>query len=297
MSAQQLKTLVDLIRSSPPLGDGEVEAMRAAVEGMGAMLPVDPETAFEPTPIGAAPAEWASARGVDPARAVLYLHGGGYVSGSIAAYRSLAARLSRAAAARVLSVEYRLAPEHRFPAALDDALAAYDGLLEAGFRPGRIVVAGDSAGGGLAAALLLAIRDRGRPAPAGAALLSPLLDLAATGETMITNAAVDPMVSMSNARLSVARYLGPDGDPRNPLASPLYADLAGLPPLLIQVGSAECLLDDSRRFADRAQKAGVAVDLEVWDDMIHVWQVFAPMLDEGQSAIETIGRFVRAKAG
>ena len=168
-------------------------------------------------------------------------------------------------------------------------------MLDAGFRPGRIIVAGDSAGGGLAAALLVALRDRGRPAPAGAALLSPLLDLAATGETMITNAAVDPMVSLSNARLNVARYLGPDGDPRNPLASPLYADLAGLPPLLIQVGSAECLLDDSRRFADRAQRAGVAVDLEIWDDMIHVWHVFAPMLDEGQWAIDAIGKFARAK--
>lgn len=297
MSAQQLQTLIDLIRSSPPLGDGDVAAMRASAEAMGAMLPVDPQVVLEPAPIGTAPAEWASAPGANPARAVLYLHGGGYASGSIAVYRSLSARLSRASAAKVLTVEYRLAPEHPFPAGLDDALAAYDGLLQAGFAPERIVVAGDSAGGGLAAALLLVIRDRGRPAPAGAVLLSPLLDLAATGESMITKAADDPMVSAGNVRATAARYLGPDGDPRRPLASPLYADLKGLPPLLIQVGTAECLLDDARRFADRARDAGVVVDLEVWDDMIHVWQVFAAILDEGQSAIDAIGRFVQAKAG
>jgi monoterpene epsilon-lactone hydrolase len=297
MSAQQLQTLIDLIRSSPPLGDGDVAAMRASAEAMGAMLPVDPQVVLEPAPIGTAPAEWASAPEADPARAVLYLHGGGYASGSIAVYRSLSARLSRASAAKVLTVEYRLAPEHPFPAGLDDALAAYDGLLQAGFAPERIVVAGDSAGGGLAAALLLVIRDCGRPAPAGAVLLSPLLDLAATGESMITKAAEDPMVSAANVRATAARYLGPDGDLRSPLASPLYADLKGLPPLLIQVGTAECLLDDARRFADRARDAGVVVDLEVWDDMIHVWQVFAAILDEGQSAIDAIGRFVQAKAG
>jgi len=295
MSVEQLETLIHLIRSSPPLGDGEIEARRAAIEAMGAMLPADPEARFEPAAIGATPAEWVSVPSADPDRIVLYLHGGGFVTGSPTAYRSLTSRLSRAAAARVLAVDYRLAPEHLFPAALDDALAAYDGLLGADFRPERIVVAGDSAGGGLTASLLLTLRDRGRPAPAGWVLLSPLLDLAATGETMVTKVAIDPMVSPENVRQGAARYLGPDADPRNPLASPLYADLADLPPLLIQVGTAECLLDDARRFAARAREAGVTVDLEIWDEMIHVWQAFAPMLDEGQAAIEAIGRFVLSK--
>lgn len=294
MSIEQLEGLVGLIRSSPPLGDGDVATMRAAAEGMGAMLPVDPEVVFTTVDIGSIPAEWADAPGADASGVVLYLHGGGYVSGSIAVYRSLAGRLSRAAGARVLVVDYRLAPEHPFPAAIEDAAAAYRWLLQQGFGPGRIAIAGDSAGGGLAAATLLSIRDADLPVPAAAVLMSPMLDLEATGDSMDTKASEDPMVQRANVLLGAIRYLN-GADPRTPLASPLYGDLARLPPILIQVGTAECLLDDSRRFAARARQAGVQVSLEEWERMIHVWQVFAPMLDEGQQAIDRIGEFLRER--
>jgi acetyl esterase/lipase len=294
MSIEQLERLVGLIRSSPPLGDGDVAAIREATEAMGAMLPVDPETGFTAVEIGPIRAEWADAPNADAARALLYLHGGGYVSGSIAVYRSLAARLSLATGARVLVVDYRLAPEHPFPAAIEDAVRAYQWLLGLGFEPGRIAIAGDSAGGGLAAATLLSIRDAGLAGPAAAVLMSPMLDLEATGESMTTKAGEDPMVQRTNVLLSAKRYL--DGaDPRSPLASPLYGDLARLPPVLIQVGTAECLLDDSRRFAARARQAGVRVSIEEWEHMIHVWQLFAPMLDEGRQAIDRIGEFVRER--
>ena len=291
MSVEQLENLVALIRSGPPLGSGDVAGMRAAAEGMGQLLPIDPEVSFSPVDAGSVPAEWADAPGVDGAHVLLYLHGGGYVSGSIPAYRSLAARLSRAAKARVLLVDYRLAPEHPFPAAVDDAVAAYEWLLARGFLAKHIAVVGDSAGGGLAAALLLSLRDNLLPTPLAGVLISPMVDLEATGETMTTKAAEDPMVQRENVFLCAQRYLG-GADPRTPLASPLHGDLSGLPPLLIQVGTAECLLDDARRLAERARAAGVNVTLEPWDRMIHVWHLFAPMLDEGQQAIDRIGAFL-----
>jgi len=292
MSIEQLDHLVGLIRSRPPLGDGDVAEMRAALEGMGAMLPVDPEARFSAVEIDSLRAEWADAPEADPARAVLYLHGGGYVAGSVAAYRSLTARLSRAASARVLVPGYRLAPEHPFPAAIEDSVAAYRWLLQQGYGPKSVAVAGDSAGGGLAVATLLSIREAELARPAAGVLLSPLLDLEATGESMTTKAGEDPIVEPANVLLNRTRYLN-GADPRSPLASPLYADLAGLPPLLIQVGTSECLLDDSRRFAARAREAAVEVQIEEWERMIHVWQAFAPMLDEGQQAIDRIGAFLR----
>jgi len=293
MSQQQLNDLIALIKSSPPLANPDVGAMRAAAEGMGQMLPVDPEAQFTPLRIGRIPAEWASAPGSDDRRVVLYLHGGGYVSGSIASYRSLSARIARAAASRVLTIDYRLAPEHPFPAAVDDAVAAYRWLLDNDVNPACIALAGDSAGGGLTAATLVAIRDAGLPRPAAGVLMSPLVDLEGTGESMVTKAAEDPIVQKANVAI-VRLYLN-GADPRTPLAAPLYANLDGLPPLLIQVGTAECLLDDSTRFAERARAAGVDVTLEQWDKMIHVWQLFAPLLDEGQQAIDAVGTFVKAR--
>jgi len=215
------------------------------------------------------------------------------VSGSIATHRALVARLSRAAQSRVLAIDYRLAPEHPFPAAGEDAIEAYQWLVDRGTNPARIIVAGDSAGGGLAVSTLVAIRDAGLPLPAAGVLLSPMVDLEATGESMTSKAAEDPMVKKALIGPIVRLYLN-DQDPRTPLASPLYADLAGLPPLLIQVGTAEVLLDDSTRLAERATKAGVKVKLDQWQNMIHVWQLFASILDEGQQAIDRIGEFVRA---
>ncbi|MBV8138014.1 MAG: alpha/beta hydrolase [Deltaproteobacteria bacterium] len=294
MSLQQLENLVNLIKSSPPLANPDVKAMRVAAEQMGALLPVDPEVKFTPVQAASVPAEWAEMPGARAPRVILYLHGGGYVSGSIAVYRSLAARLSKAAKARVFSIDYRLAPEHPFPAAVEDSVASYRWLLGQKVKPELIAIAGDSAGGGLAAATLVAIRDAGLPRPAAGVLLSPMVDLEGTGESMISKAAEDPMVRKENVAI-VRLYL--DGcDPRTPLAAPLYADLVGLPPLLIQVGTSECLLDDSVRLAERARQAQVEVTLERWDRMIHVWQLFAPILDEGQQAIDGIGDFVQTHA-
>ena len=254
---------------------------------------LDSDCTAEPVTAGGVPGEWVSAPGADPGRNVLYLHGGGYTIGSIKTHRCLAGWVSRAAKARVLIIDYRLAPEHPFPAAVDDSLAAYRFMLDSGVNPARTVVAGDSAGGGLAVAALLAIRDAKLPLPAAAVCLSPWVDMEGTGESMKTKADVDPMVGPNLADMAKA-YLG-GKDLRTPLASPLYADLKGLPPMLIQVGTAEVLLDDSSRLAQRAREAGVEVVYEPWENMIHVWQIFVPMLDESKQAVARIGEYIRSK--
>jgi acetyl esterase/lipase len=205
----------------------------------------------------------------------------------------MAGRISRAAKARVLLIDYRLAPENPFPAAVDDSVAAYRWMLAAGLKPSRIAVAGDSAGGGLTIATLVAIRDAKLQLPAAGVAISPWVDMEGIGDSMKSKADADPIVQKEGLLQMAKAYLG-GKDPRSPLAAPLYADLSGLPPLLIQVGGAETLLDDSTRIAERARKAGVNVTLEESEDMIHVWHVFAPMLDEGQQAIEKLGQFVSA---
>jgi acetyl esterase/lipase len=229
---------------------------------------------------------------VDPDRTILYLHGGAYTRGSIVSHRALVARLSAASGARALVIAYRLAPENPFPAAVEDATAAYRWLLEQHIQPDQLVVSGDSAGGGLSLALLLALRDAGHPLPAGAALLSPWTDLAGTGESIRTLAGADPWLNAERLMLTAGLYLA-GADACNPLASPLYGDLHGLPPLLIQVGTDEILLDDATRLAERARAAGVPVTLEVWERMWHVFQSFAAEIPEGRQAVEKIGAFVR----
>src|SRR5262245_2690706 len=296
MSKHQLQTIVETLRSKPVIDpNGTVEEARAAFEQVGTMFPVDADIAREVVSAGGIPAEWVSAPDVDAGRAVLYLHGGGYVIGSINTHRSLAARISRASRARVLVIDYRLDPGHPPPAAVEDAVAAYRFMLARGLRPARIAVAGDSAGGGLTVATLLAIRDAKLPMPAAGACLCPWVDLEGIGESMTTKADLDPIVQKPGLLRMSAAYLG-GKDPRTPLAAPMYADLSGLPPLLLQVGTAETLLDDAVRLAERARKAGVAVTYEPWEDMLHVWHLFAPVLDEGQRAIEHIGEFVRKLA-
>ena len=296
MSQQQLQTIVEMLRSQPVVNpNASVEEARAGFEQVASMFPVDADIKREVVSAGGIKAEWVSAPDGDAGRAVLYLHGGGYVIGSINTHRSLAARLSRASGARVLVIDYRLAPEHPHPAAVDDAVAAYRWMLAHGLKPARITVAGDSAGGGLTVATLLAIRDAKLPLPGAGACLSPWVDLEGIGESMTTKAGVDPIVQKTGLLQMAAAYLG-GKDPRTPLAAPLYADLSGLPPLLIQVGTAETLLDDASRLAERARKAGVTVSYEPWESMIHVWHLFAPMLDEGQQAIDRIGEFVRKQA-
>ena len=292
MASAELEMVVAMLRAARPQTDLSITEMRDGLEAMVASVPLDPEVRHEPTAAGGVPAEWQIAPHADPGRTILYLHGGGYCLGSMNTHRDLASRLSRAAAARVLLIDYRLAPEHPHPAAVEDATAAYRWLLANGATPARTVVAGDSAGGGLTVATLLALRDARAPLPAAGVCLSPWVDLEASGESMTTKAAVDPMVQRDGLRMMADAYLA-GRNPRSPLASPLYADLAGLPPLLIQVGTAETLLDDSTRLAERARQAGVTVTLEPWEDMIHVWQAFAMVLPEGQQAVERIGEFVR----
>jgi epsilon-lactone hydrolase len=296
MSRQQLQTIVQMLRSQPVVKpDASVQEARAGFEQIASMFPVDADIKREVVDAGGVKAEWVSAPDAEVRRAILYLHGGGYVIGSINTHRSLAARLSRASKARVLVIDYRLAPEHPHPAAVEDSVAAYRWMLGQGLKPARIAVAGDSAGGGLTVATLVAIRDAKLTLPAAGACLSPWVDLEGIGGSMKTKADVDPIVQKAGIEQMAAAYLA-GKDPRTPLAAPLYADLTGLPPLLIQVGTAETLLDDASRLAERARKANVVVSYEASEDMIHVWQLFAPMLDEGQQAIDRIGEFVRKHA-
>jgi epsilon-lactone hydrolase len=229
-----------------------------------------------------------------PMRHILFLHGGGYVVGSPDLYRHITWRFALAARARVAAIDYRLAPEHPFPAALDDAVAAWRGLLDEGADPRQTAVIGDSAGGGLALALCLRLRDAGTPLPAAIVALSPWTDLALTGASLRQNAAADPMQNAASLPAVVSGYLA-GADPRNPFASPLYGDLAGLPPSLIQVGSDEILRDDAVRMAERMRVAGCEVALEIWPRMPHVWHVFAPMIPEALRAIARIGAFIRQR--
>lgn len=248
------------------------------------------------TPIdaGGAAAQWIYAPGTSDTPVILYLHGGGYFAGSVNTHRDLCYRLSKASGGRTLAVEYRLAPEHQYPAAVDDAVAAYRWLLASGVAANKIVVAGDSAGGGLALAVLLAARDAGDALPAAAVCISPWTDLECTSDTIITKDGFDPSYDGAKLKPWALDYMG-DHDLRAPLASPVYADLKGLPTILIQVGDIELLLDDSTRLSRRGRDMGVDVQLEVWGDMPHCWHLFAPILPEGQQAIARIGAFIRQK--
>ncbi|HAM46282.1 MAG TPA: alpha/beta hydrolase, partial [Alphaproteobacteria bacterium] len=235
-----------------------------------------------------------SAPGADSEHAILYLHGGGYVIGSLVTHRALAGEISRAAKAKVLLVDYRLAPENPYPAAVEDGVAAYKWLLEQGYTAQKTAIAGDSAGGGLTAATLVALRDEGGPLPGAAVCISPWSDLTCSHETYQTRAEADPMIQQPGIADMAGAYLQ-GADAKSPTASPNYADLTGLPPLLIHVGDAEVLLGDSLDLHEKAKACGVDSTLEVWDEMIHVWHAFHPMLDEGKQAIEGIGVFLRDK--
>ena len=239
------------------------------------------------------PAEWVLAEGTGNG-VILYLHGGGYVTGSVISHRGMAANLSRTSGCRVLNVDYRLAPEHRHPAQVEDAHTAYRWLLNNDIDSSSIVVAGDSAGGGLTVATLLSARDAGDPIAAAGVCMSPWVDMEGTGESMKSKAGVDPMVSKAGLLDMASIFLG-DADPRDPLAAPLHADLTGLPPLLIIVGSAEVLLDDAYRLHEKAKAAGAESKCVEFDDMIHVWPWFAPFLPEGEAAMDMMGKFIKAK--
>lgn len=237
-------------------------------------------------------AEWIIPSEASQDKTILYLHGGGFRLGSVTSHRDLIARIASASGCRSLAINYRLAPEHRFPAPIEDTLAAYHWLQGQGFKPANIALVGDSAGGNLALAAMLSLRKRGLPLPVAAALMSPWTDLTASGESYASRATADPIHQRKMVLALAKNYLGEDGDPCDPLASPLLANLAGLPCLMIQVGDRETLWDDSIQLAEKARAAGVEVDLQNWDGMIHVFQMFSE-LAETRLAIASLSQFLR----
>ena len=298
MPSDESKRLIELLRAqraNPPAVAPTVQQMRDNMERMNSHGP-DEDVVCTPMDADGVPCEWIAAPGGDGGPVVLYLHGGGYIMGSINTHRQLCGWIAKAAGGRVLSVDYRLGPEHPFPAAVEDAVAAYDWLLAQGVEPGSVAVAGDSAGGGLTAATLLAIRDQGKALPAAGVMISPWTDLAATGESLTSRAAIDPMIAGAAGLGGMSSGYLAGADPKTPLASPLYADLAGLPPLLIHVGTEEVLFDDSTRFDAKARAAGVDVTFEAWNGQVHVFHSFAFMVPEAREAIAKIGAFVKAHA-
>ncbi len=294
MSAAQLDKLITVLRERAvdrpnPL---DVAPMRARMEELGDKFLAPADAVVAKQQVGACSAEWVAAPGTDADRHVLYLHGGGYVMGSPDIYRALAYTLSQHANAQVLVLDYRLAPEHRFPTARDDAVAAYTWMLAGGSTPEKIAIAGDSAGGGLTIASLCALRDQHQPLPAAAVSISPWTDLSGTSDSITARAERDPVVDEAALHWFAGLYL--DGaDVAHPAASPVHADLHGLPPLLVQVGGAEILFDDATRLTENARAAGVDVTLRIWEDMIHVWHLFAPMLDEGHEGLREAGTFIQ----
>jgi acetyl esterase/lipase len=262
---------------------------------------IDWDTAFQPCTVpvscervsaAGVGGEWIAGSNARHDKAILYFHGGGFRLGSVSSHRELIARIAEISGCRVLAINYRLAPEHRFPAPLEDAIAAYSWMLGQGLSPENIAFAGDSAGGNLVLAVMLSLRERGAPLPAAAVLMSPWTDLAATGESYVSRADADPIHQRPMILALAKNYLGGDGDPRDPMASPLYAELAGLPPMLIQVGDRETVLGDSVMFAEKARAAGIDVELQVWDGMIHVFQMFGAELPEARRAIDSIAKFI-----
>ena len=239
--------------------------------------------------------DWLRPKGARGDKILLYLHGGAYILGSRRTHRQLASHMAREAGITAVLPEYRLAPEHPFPAGIEDAVAVYRALLESGYSPKDIVISGDSAGGGLTMATLLALRHAGDPLPAAAVLLSPFLDVTGSGESATTKADIDPWFNPEDLPV-IARYYCPDeSEWRNPLVSPVFANVAGLPPMLIQVGDDEILLSDSTRLAASLEEAGVDVELEVWPEMWHVFQFFVGKMPESRQAIIKIAEYIRGK--
>ncbi len=286
--------LIQNMKNAPP--PSTLQEARAGLAALSDRIQLPPETRVVPVDAGGVPAQWISGPGAAGDKVMFCLHGGGYTTGTARSIYGIISRLAAATGCRALAVDYRLAPEHPFPAAIDDAVAAYRWLLDQG-HPGRsISFLGVSSGGGLALTALITLRDAGVGLPACAVLLSPWTDLAGTGESLSTRAEADPVVTQKMNRFHAALYAG-ETDLRHPLVSPLYADLRGLPPLLIHVGSDEILLDDSIRLAERAKEAGVETTLDVWEGMWHVWHAFAPRLPEGVRAIDQAAGFIRGKWG
>lgn len=290
MPSIEHEQVVEMMAGGLGLEALSVDEQRTIMEASAEMFPTEPDVYASEVDAGGLPADWVTIDGVEASRAILYFHGGGYTIGSRNTHRGLAGRIARAAQARVLLPDYRLAPENPFPAAVEDATACWRWLISKGYAPDRMAIAGDSSGGGLTLATLLALKESGDPLPACAVGLSPWTDLAREEPTVERDAIDDPMLTVEGVRASGQQYAA--DNVYNPLASPLYGDLQNLPPLLLQVGSREILLSDSTRFAEKAQAAGVEVTIEIEEGLIHVWHMF-PDIPEAQSAIERIGAFIK----
>jgi epsilon-lactone hydrolase len=300
MPSQAMQNVMDDLRAQRAASAGQapppLAERRATFAPAGRPHPVPDDVPVTDVTAGGVPAHWLAAPGTDAGRVLLFLHGGGFEFGSVRTDGELAARLGRAGGMRVLFPEYRLAPEHRFPAATDDVVAAWRWLrTDQGLDAGSIAVAGDSAGGGLAVALLVAIRDAGEALPAAAVLMSPTVDLTSSGASMTERVDQDPLSTPDMLRQFAADYLA-GADPRTPLASPLFASLAGLPPLLVLVGTADLLLSDSERLAAAAAEAGVDVALQIGEGLPHVYPIMLGT-PEAAEATEQIGKFLRARVG
>jgi monoterpene epsilon-lactone hydrolase len=293
LSTEQRENLEAALRRSPiPVG-GSVSEQRRLLRERASARPVPADVTVTPAELGGVPAADISADGIELRHVVLYLHGGVYVLGDAFQSADLAAQIGRRAQARVISLDYRLAPEHPYPAAVDDALAAYCALLREGTAPSDIALAGDSAGGGLAVATMVSARERGLPLPAAAFLMSPYADLTLTGATMDTKSDVDPLLSRALLQPRVTDYTAGQ-DPSLSLISPVFADLSGLPPLIIQAGTHEVLLDDAVRLGQKAATADVAVTLDLTPKVPHVFQNFYPILDEAADALDRAGQLLTA---
>jgi epsilon-lactone hydrolase len=290
MTAEELQGLNGMLRGGAIDFLAPPEEVRAVFAGMLASLPSDPTLVTEERTIGGVPGIWLAS---DSDHIILHIHGGGFSIGSAAAYLNLSSSIAKSAGVGLFSIDYRLAPEHRYPAATDDALAAYQGLLDLGYTGDRISIVGDSAGGAISLALMLFIRDLGLPRPANAVLLSPFVDLTLSGNSHTTKRSID--VSFTTEQLAGAVQHYTAGNTELRYASPIDADLSGLPPLLIETGEAEILLSDSLTLAARAAEAGVDTRLHVWPGLPHVWALFAAVLSEGRDVIAEAGDFIAGR--
>jgi acetyl esterase/lipase len=296
-SAEHDAVVVALVAS---IGEGSaleltLEEQRASYDAMGNALPLAADVTIITVDAGGVPAEWIETSDVDPERVVLYFHGGGYVTGSVRSHRELISRLARAARARALNADYRLAPEHPYPAALEDGLGAYRWLLDIGTEPAHIAIAGDSAGGGLALSVTLATRTADLPAPAAVAVMAPWVDLTLTEDELVRRAERDPLYSDDSVHriLEMADHYLAGADPRSPLISPLRGDLARLPPVLVQVGTADLLYEAAGEFVTAANAAGSPAELDTYDGCVHVFQQLVPHAPEAAKAVARLGDFIR----
>ncbi len=291
MASDEMRAVIEMMRSQQGIADEglSLEERRAGMEEMQAGIPMPDDITTTEVDIAGIPGLWVEAPGARDNAYIVYYHGGGYVMGSLSTHKELMGRLSRACSARVLGVDYRLAPEHIYPAAVEDGVASYEWLLAQDVDPANVMLAGDSAGGGLTLATLLSVKNKGGHLPAGGILFSPWTDLTASGDSATTRAEADPMITLP-ALLEIAKTYYADANPTDPLISPVFADLSGLPPLLIQVGDAEVLLDDASRLADNAKANGVSAQYQVWDEAFHVFQAM-PQLPESTEALQKVARF------